>query len=402
MKRMILVLLIILTASFAVAQDESSSDSQCIGVTNAPEEVIAALDEVLLTFLDPSRNPDFAEISAAPGVVIRVESSDWIYYEAAGLANVETGELLNCELPFQIGSNTKMMTATVIMQLQEEGLLNIEDPLSDYLPEYAEALPFGDQITLKMLLNHTSGLFSYTDNAPDGTPGMMEGVVSDPVALSTGFTPDEMMQFVIDHGEPYFEPGAEGQFTYSNTNYTLLGIIIESLTGQDIGEVFEERIFTPLGMDDSFFWNDVVLDEFGLGQSYLSAPFDVNTSQWNASQGWAAGAVISTAEDMNIFITSLISGELFESDETVAIMQEESIFARGLASNYGLGIFQRLGFSSWGHGGQTLGYESIAVYDAENDISIVLWTNASDDLAVFGDVVVELALQEVGALPAPE
>jgi D-alanyl-D-alanine carboxypeptidase len=112
--------------------------------------------------------------------------------------------------------------------------------------------------------------------------------------------------------------------------------------------------------------------------------------------------VISTAEDMNIFITSLISGELFESDETVAIMQEESIFARGLASNYGLGIFQRLGFSSWGHGGQTLGYESIAVYDAENDISIVLWTNASDDLAVFGDVVVELALQEVGALPAPE
>ena len=277
-----------------------AADDQCTGVTNAPLAVVAALDELLEQFINPTpgRSQILPDAKADPGAVIRIEMLDWIYYKALGVADIETGELIRCDQPYQIGSSTKMMTAAVLLQLQEEGKLNLDDKLSDDLPKIAAALPYGDQITLRMLANDTSGLFNYTDNAADGTQGILEGGLADPSLLSKGYTPDELVQYAIDHGTPNFEPGAEGQWSYSNTNYVLLGLIIEELTGKPLADVFEERIFAPLGMDGLVPWNDVPEDKFRRSQSYYAAPFDVNTSTWNMSQGWAAGAVISTADDM--------------------------------------------------------------------------------------------------------
>jgi D-alanyl-D-alanine carboxypeptidase len=378
---------------------------QCIGVTNAPDEVVAALDEALLQILDPTPGRFSGAFEApAPGVVIRVESPDWIYYEAGGVANVETQEPVRCDMPHAIGSITKTMTAVVIMQLQEEGLLNVADPLADYQPDYAAALPFGDQITVRQLLNHTSGIFSYTDNTDDGTPGIMEGIFNEELAvvrpdlLTQGYTPDELVQWTIDNGEPYFEPGAEGQYKYSSTNYVLLGLIIEDLTGQELADVFEERIFTPLGMDDTFLWNDVPEDDFGLPESY--APGGDNVSDWNMSQGWAAGGVISTADDMHLFIQGLLTGELFNDDQTLASMQEDPIHSTDYLYDYGLGINREEDQgNTWGHRGQTTGFISNVRYNVTNDISIVTWTNSSYNPSVLAGWIIADALREAGIEP---
>jgi D-alanyl-D-alanine carboxypeptidase len=366
---------------------------QCSGITDAPQDVVDALDAVLSDFIDPTPGEYLIDIPPAPGVVIRVESPDWVYFEAAGFANVETGEPLNCEMPFQIGSNTKMMTATVLLQLQEEGLLSLDNMLADYLPDYAERFPNGDQMTLRQLANHTAGLGDY------GDPIIGAGV-SDLEARERGYTPEELLEFALENTEPSFAPGTDGAWSYSNTGYILLGLIIEDVTEQALEDVFADRIFTPLGMDDTFFWNDSSLPEFGLPANYIEAPFEEEVSSWNMSQGWAAGAVISTADDMATFITALMNGELYE-DEATLDMMTDAVYAEGLLANYGIGFMSRITIHSedtWGHGGQTLGFESVVEYDVADDISIVIWTNAGNDLAVIGDIVIDQALLDAGII----
>ncbi len=133
-----------------------------------PDAVEDELDGVLSQVLAST-------FGSAPGAVLSVRTDDWHYIAAAGFADPEAGTPLDCASPFQIGSNTKMMTAVVLLQLFEEGRLGLDDPLSLHLPEIAARLPNGEAMTLRQLARHTSGVFSYADNAPDGTPGLMEG-----------------------------------------------------------------------------------------------------------------------------------------------------------------------------------------------------------------------------------
>ena len=258
--------------------------------TTAPEAIIQALDSILSSAVDPKSEGGQA-FGTAPGAVLSVRAPGWRYAKSIGLADPDEGSPIDCRMPFQIGSNTKMMTATVLLQLQEEKMLSLDDLLSRHLPTIARQLPNGDSITLRQLAQHNSGVFSYTDNAPDGTPGIMEADVTDPAALRAGYRPQELVQFAIDHGTPSFAPGTEGAWAYSNTGYILIGIIIESIEDKSLAEVFETRIFVPLGMQDTYFWNDVPRPDFGLARAYLQAPFDYETSDWNMSQGWAAGGV---------------------------------------------------------------------------------------------------------------
>lgn len=400
-KLTMILIVALMSALFIVplVRAQTIDPTQCAAETTAPQAVETDLDELLASFIDPN-SPNASISGYAPGAVFLIDAPDWRYYKAAGVVDVASREPINCEMPFQIGSNTKMMTATVLLQLQEEGKLNINDPLSKYLPDYAAALPFGDQMTLRQLATHTSGVFSYTDNAPNGVPGIMEGDLTDAEALAQGYTPDELIQFVIANGQPNFEPGAEGQWFYSNTGFVLLGIIIEQITGQPLADVFRERIFEPLDMNDTFLWNDVPQPEFGLPSSYFQAPFDVETTNWNMSQGWAAGAVISTAEDMTKFMRGLLKGELFQDDATLALMMDGVKLNNGQFVQYGIGLAEKL-TGVWGHGGQTLGFESDTGYVLENDVSIVVWTNAAKDQAAVGAQLVDQVLVSAGVAVDP-
>jgi len=121
-----------------------------------------------------------AGISPAPGLVLWVESPTGSYWRAVGVSDVASCEPLQPTAPFQIGSNTKMMTALIIFQLQEEGVLSIDDPLSDWLPDIASRLPYGDEITIAQLLSHTSGLWDYVDGTPGEQDGLFWQGVADP------------------------------------------------------------------------------------------------------------------------------------------------------------------------------------------------------------------------------
>lgn len=397
--RILLILLVCTLFIVPIVHAQTIDPTQCAAETTAPEAVETALDELLASFVDPN-SPNASIFGYAPGAVFLIDAPDWRYYKAVGVADLASGELINCEMPFQIGSNTKMMTAVVLLQLQEEGKLDINDPLSKYLPDYAAELPSGDQMTLRHLATHTSGVFSYTDNAPNGVPGIMEGDLAEAEALARGYTPDELIQFVIANGQPNFEPGAEGQWSYSNTGYVLLGIIIEQLTGQPLADVFRERIFEPLGMEDTFLWNDVPQPDFGLPSSYFQAPFDIETTNWNMSQGWAAGAVISTAEDMTRFMRGLLKGQLFKDDETLSVMMDGVKLNNGQFVQYGIGLAEKL-LGVWGHGGQTLGFESDTGYIQDSDVSIVVWTNAAKDKAASGAQLVDQVLVTAGVAVDP-
>ncbi|MCC6613425.1 MAG: serine hydrolase [Anaerolineae bacterium] len=382
-----------------LAQAQTIDPRQCAAQTTAPAEVESALDDLLARFIDP-QDATAAYFGYAPGAVMLIETPDWRYFKAMGVADIATGAPINCAMPFQIGSNTKTMTAVVLLQLEEEGLLSLDDKLADYLPDYAAALPYGDEMTLRQLATHTSGVFSYTDTAPNGTPGIMEGDIESADSMSRGYTPDELIQFVIDNGEPTFEPGAEGAWAYSNTGYVLLGIIIEQITGKPLADVYQERIFVPLGMNDTFLWNDVPAPDFGLPSSYYQAPFDVEATLWNMSQGWAAGAVISTADDMNTYVRALFAGELFQKPETLARMMDGVPTGSGSFLQYGIGLGEKLP-GVWGHGGQTLGYESDLGYVLDEGVSVVVWTNAAKDLAVAGATSVDAVLVAAGVVEDP-
>jgi len=364
---------------------------RCTVATEAPAALVAALDGVLDKIVTGT------EIGAAPGAVLSVAGPGWRYVRAAGMADPKAGEPVDCAMPFQIGSNTKMMTAVVLLQLHEEGRLSLDDPLSRHLPEVAAHLPHGQDITLRQLAQHTAGIFSYTDTAPDGTPGIAVAAMGDPTALRRQVSPQEMIDFTVDHGAATFAPGAEGQWAYSNSGYTLLGMVIERALRLPLNKVFENRIFGPLGMQDSYLWDDVPRPDFGLPRSRLKPPFDVETTGWNMSQAWAGGGVISTPGDMHRFMAALVAGALFTSPQTLAVMQQTVPSPIPGTAGYGLGLI-RLSGDVWGHGGQTLGYISTVGASAGSGISFVAWGNSAANPVVFLAEDITGALRQAGLL----
>lgn len=380
----------------SVGQAGAQEIRSCDAEHDVPSNVAEELDKVLVNIVAPDSRAA-SVYGSAPGGVLSVRGGDWRYARAIETAG---SDRLTCDTPFQIGSHTKMMTAVVLMQLQEEGALNLDDPLSRHLPEIAEALPNGDAIILRQLANHTAGVFSYTDNAPDGTPGIMEGDLADPDALRRGYTMEELVRFAIDHGQPLFSPGTEGQWAYSNTGFVLLGLIIEKIEGRPLAESFKARIFDRLAMNHTRYVDGIPEPGLGLPRSYFAAPFDVETTEWNMSQGAAAGAVVSTADDMHVFIEALLAGELFSDEGTLAEMQVTVVTGSGTAPKYGIGLAEKAE-GVWGHGGQTLGFESDVAFFEEQGLSMVGWGTSANNIMAGGVNAVSGALVNAGVLPDP-
>ncbi len=362
------------------------------GESTLPEDVNAQLDAYLQSQVYTEGGDP---VGAAPGLVLYVQTPDGTYVNAAGVASLEDGTPMQLDDRLEIGSNTKSMTVVLLMQLVEQGLISLEDPLSQWLPELAAALPNSDQITIRQMAQHTAGLWDYADD-------LIGDGASDPVALEAAHTPAEMVQFAADNGTPYFAPGAEGQWKYSNTGYVLLGMIIEQITGQAIGDLMQTRIFDPLGMESAVFIEGVPQPGEITTQGYywLDDGERVNTTNWNASQGWAAGAAAMTAADLATYGQALAAGELFQNTDTLSEMLTFYPPAQfSVLGPYGLGLIDFAGDGTmWGHGGQTLGFQSLWYVDPAHDIVVVGLTNSATYSAnAFMNVYQILA--GAGALP---
>lgn len=370
------------------------------------DQTTQALDRLLLAMVTAPATND-AELSQigpkAPGAVVLVDLPAERYFRAVGVTDVATCVPLEPTMPFAIGSNTKMFTTAVIYQLQEEGRLSTTDAVSKYLPQQMALFPRSAKATIDHLLTHTAGLPDYLNSI---NPDSMAMEIQNPTSnlLGTAFTPDELISRAAalqdDPDQPQFAPGEPRQWQYSNTGFIMLGMIIEQITGQSYGDAVSERILQPLEMTDTVLVEGIAPSELGLPSGYLKSPFDYNTSGWNYSQAWSAGNIVSTAEDMAVFVRAYYSGALFQQAETLPAVLTRAAAGAFLQSDdyyYMHGGFYKYGFL--GHGGQTLGFESDIGYNPTHDTVIVIWTNAAESAASQGVIAVGHALGLTPSVP---
>jgi D-alanyl-D-alanine carboxypeptidase len=307
----------------------------------------------------------------APGAVLLVDGPNGRFLEAAGVADVENLTPMETADQFEIGSNTKSFTDVIAVQLQEEGVWSLDDPLSLWLPEIAEQLPYGEQITLRQMAQNQSGIWDYAD------PLITAAIEND--ALDQAYTHEEIVAYIIENGEAVAEPGTDEAWNYSSSNFILLGLAIERATGESLGRLYQERIFDPLGMEASFLLEDVP-EPGSIVQGYYSPGMGqerLNTTNENGSQMWAAGGIVSTAEDMAKYVQGLASGELFQEPAAMEQMLDFGDQPVAYFSGYGLGIgkYDSPNLNAWGHGGQTAGFETLWAYLPDYETTVIMLTN---------------------------
>lgn len=296
-----------------------------------------------------------------PGYLARIDDGRRTGYTAAGVADRATGRELTARDQFEVGSNTKTFTATLILQQVDLGKIQLDAPVERYLPG---VVPNGGNITVRQLLNHTSGLFSYTAD-----PDFFTEMERDPQHVSSE---QELLDIAFAH-EPNFAPGAG--WSYSNTNYVLLGLILQQQTGKSLAQLVEQRIAAPLGLRRTYFADPRATNTgrgyaHGYAVKYASGtPEYTDISSWPIG-GWggAAGAVVSTADELSAFFSAVLTGKLFSRAQLAQMKTTVDVPEEfGIRGAYGLGIFRIDSDCGtvWGHGGDTMGHHSTAVATAD-------------------------------------
>lgn len=308
---------------------------------------------------------------------------------AAGLGEVATNTLMRPNDKFRAGSLMKPYIATVILQLVEEGHFALDDAITTLLPDgIAAKIPNSDQITLRMLLNHTSGVADFMDL---GGPEIFAN-------LSKVWTADEFVDFIAT-GKPSFAPGTS-QY-YSNSNYILLGMIIEKATGHTWRQELQARIFEPLQLKDTSLpapKETTISGDHAHGYADLGNGVVDASDLANASIVGAAGgqSLVTTAPDLARFIDALLAGKLFRKAGTLDEMLNFVPFAPNhplgvVVKGYGLGIMKAIfggDLTAIGHGGDTEGgYTSYLFYFPDQKITITGAVNMMDPAAPYTQLV---------------
>lgn len=290
------------------------------------------------------------------GVVMVIQNGEIVHQNGYGLADVENGTPITTETVFHLGSVGKQFTAMSVMILAEQGKLNYDDPISTHLPELAW---MSDEVTVRRLLYHTSGIMGYDDN-----DAIYDALVSS--AEKPGN--DELLSVLAEQGEMLATPGDE--YSYSNTGYDLLGVLIERLSGQSYPQFMQDNVFAPLGMNATFAVpNDVRLGAPDVAQSY-STEGAYEPDVLDALNG--SGSIYSTLGDLYLYDQALRNNELVRAD-TLA-----EAFTSGALNNsesiaYGFGW--DIGESYVGHSGAWLGFESYYLHFTGQDLSVVVLLN---------------------------
>ncbi|MDT3399710.1 serine hydrolase domain-containing protein [Streptomyces sp. B1866] len=294
------------------------------------------------------------------GATARRDGRTW--HGATGAADLATGRAWTPRDHFRAGSITKTFTAVVLLQLQQEGVLDLDDTVERWLPGVVRGHGNdGRRITLRRLLNHTSGLPNYFDDPA------LRAQLTGPAFFVHRYdtkTPRDLLRAALRH-PPVFEPGTG--WRYSNTNYTVAGMVIERATGHSYAEEATRRVLVPLGLaGTSFPGTTPTLPEphpveYALGPPGGPLPWDATAM--NPSWYGAAGELVTTTGDLNRFYGSLLAGRLLGPAAMAEMFDGVATGVPGVDA-YGLGVFaHRLpcGVTVWGHDGGTVGGTSDAV-----------------------------------------
>ena len=347
-----------------------------------------------------------------PGAVVILRTPTGNFTSTYGVTTYRGSVPTGFDQHVRVGSNTKTWTGTVILQLVQEGRLSLDDPVSKYRPD----VPNGAHITIEQLLAMRSGLFNYTT-----TLELNQTLDTQP---AKAWTQAELLALGYKHSPAFAPPGSE--FGYSNTNTVLLGLIAQQLEGgKPLAAIMRDRLFAPLGMANTLFpdiASNAIPAPLSRGYMYgnnvltMGTPpalpdnmqaaartgrlAPVDQTDANPSWGWAAGAGISTANDLATWVEALVSGKLLNA----------SMQARRLASvvpidpsnsnspSYGWAI-AKFG-NLYGHTGELPGYNSFMGHDPVNGVTLVVWTNLAPSIDG-RDPATTIARELIGLLYAP-
>lgn len=289
--------------------------------------------------------------AAAPGVAAHVAvPTVGVWFGARGVQDVPNETPIDASAVFRIGSITKTFTAAAILQLVEEGALSLSDPIDVHVPGW----DFGPEVTIERLLNHTAGVYNYTDD-----PGFLTDATEE-------VSPHEVIDFALAHGE-LFEPGTD--YTYSNTGYFLLGLAIEAVEDEPYHQVLRDRFIEPCEL------GSMHMEQYEGGacpvtQGHVGFGTPI-TEGFSMSWAWAAGGLVGNVEDLCRWADRLLFGGTL-SDDSLALMMAE-----GEHDRYGLGVDRRVkgGHDVVGHTGSTMGFNGELFVDPATGVCVAVQTN---------------------------
>lgn len=300
-----------------------------------------------------------------PGLSMYVKSSSLgDYAVTTGTTTLTGSERITSNTIFRIGSITKTFTGAAILRLVDQGKLEIDSTIDDILGEVS---PFFQQITVRNLLNQGSGLKDYLN----GTP-FTEQVLQSPLE---SYTPNQLVTLALEY-TPHLEFTPGSQFAYTNTNYVLLGMIIEAVTQVPYRQFIQKEFFKPLGLTSSSVAAEPPLPS-PHAHGYIDANDDDQLDDYteiNMSHVWSAGCIASTPKDIANWIYHLGKKELF-SHQTAQLMFEGTAVGGAAIYSTGLLVDNDLGI---GHNGTVFGFHGDAWYNPELDAAIVVLANAND------------------------
>ncbi|GGM82647.1 serine hydrolase [Lentzea pudingi] len=287
---------------------------------------------------------EIVAIGVAQGTQIRVTDGRTRFTARSGTAERNSPRPVPLNGRFRAGSITKTFTSTVVLQLAGEGRVELDAPVERYLPGLID-----QRITVRQLLQMTSGLFNYTNALPFDPQGF------EPIRFRQ-WRPEELV--AISTSQPLqFEPGTAWE--YNNTNYVILGLLIEKVTGEEYEKAASQRVLKPLHLNETTFPGDDPEIRGPHAHSYgIVNGQPVDTTRWNPSVFWAVGDVITTTRDLDTFYAALLTGKLLEPAQ-----QAELTRTTAVSTDYGLGVFVEkapCGTMIIGHPGGVPGYVSYA------------------------------------------
>jgi D-alanyl-D-alanine carboxypeptidase len=387
------LLVVVVCASVLALAGVASGGSATAAATNPPAYATKLRTEL----------PAAMKANAVPGIAVLIDSpsrGDW----RATFGTAEIGKQVPMKMSdlFRIGSNTKTMTSTVILQLVEAGKLKLNDPIAKFVP----GVPNGKKITIRELAEMRSGLYSYSFD-----PGFNKTLDNQP---KKAWKPSELLKIAFSH-KPNFAPGKE--YEYSNTNIVLLGAVIEELTGQTASEAFQERIFGPLKMKHSslpepsqwripgphaqgyqFGTNVQTIDSYAVPKAEQAAALEgkllpIDYTDADPSWAWTAGGAISTPRELATYAKALGTGKGLLRPKTQKLRLKS---LRPIVPGDKTGVAYGIGLAQFapgivGHDGQVPGFSSFMAYDINTGDTIILAANLSASPVTGENAAVELA-----------
>src|SRR5688572_9102999 len=351
-----------------------------LAATNAHAQQldVAAIDKIFEQYTRPN----------TPGCVLGIGQNGKVLYERGyGMANLEYDVPLTANSIEEIGSVSKQFTAASVLLLAQRGVLSLEDDMRKWLPEVPD---FGDKITLRMMLNHTSGLRDQW-----GLLGLMNSPPGSAI-----HTPDLVLDLVTRQRELNFKPN--DQYLYSNTNYTLLGIIVKRASGKSLAQFSKENVFEPLGMKHTEWRDDFTRIVKGRATAYSRGAGDVYRQEMPFTNVYGNGGLLTTVGDLIVWWDALHKNRLGDAN----FMQQlatSGVLNSGHKIGYALGVSNGTyrGLREISHSGATAGYRANLVSYPDSKTTVaVLCNNASASTGALTQQVVDVVLaKNLAAVP---